>query len=113
MSNIPAILNKYGETLSIKRRQQTGTDDYGKPIYTWNTVADEKIFLHPLDAEEIQAFAGEYTPKDLKGYFKPDSVVQENDHVTWESVDYEVKGLKVWKAGGLIKYQQAYLKRVS
>lgn len=113
MSNISAVIDSTGESLAIKRRQQTGTDDYVKPIYTWNTVATEKIFLQPLDAQEILSLAGEYTPKDLKGFFKSTSAVQENDRVTWGGVDYEVKGLRTWKVSGTTRYLQAYLKRVS
>ena len=113
MSSISAVIDAKGESLAIKRRTQTGTDDYGKPIYTWATTATENIFLQPLNAQEISGLAGEYTPKDLKGFFKADSAVLEDDRVTWSSVDYEIKGLKIWKVSGSTKYLQAYLKRVS
>lgn len=104
------VIEKRGEKLSITRRTKTGEDDYGKPVYEWVEQAEEYMFLHPLTSEEVRSLAGEFTVNDIKGFFRNDSIIQENDRITWNDATYEVKGRKVWKLSGSTTHIECFLK---
>jgi len=114
VSNISDLIDRRGESVSIYRRTESGTDEFNRPVYTWTLQATEKAAIFPAGSTAGEAIleAGEVAVGDHVGYFKPDSEVQRNDQVEWNDVRFDVKGVRVHRVGGSTRFLEAVMERM-
>ena len=116
MSNVADLIDRQGETVSIYRRSQSGVDEFNRPKYTWALQAEEKAFIQHVtrasSIDEIITYAGELTVDDRVGYFRADSVVQDDDQVEWAGNRYDVKAVQPRRVDGSTLFKVAVLKRM-
>jgi len=87
------MIKLHGETVTIRRRTLTGTDDYKKPVYSWASLGDtEKAVLQHLTMEDTLVERGEFTVEDMRGWFLRTTALLIDDRVLRASGDlFEVK----------------------
>ncbi len=116
MSNLADLVDRRGENVDIYRRSQSGVDEFNRPVYSWSLQAQEKAFIQNVTQAsglgEIITFAGELTVDDRVGYFKPDSVVQDDDQIEWTGNRYDVKAVQPRSLDGSTVFLVAVLKRL-
>jgi len=116
VSNLADLVDRRGGNVDIYRRSHSGVDEFNRPVYSWSLQAQEKAFIqHVTQASgigEIITFAGELTVDDRVGYFKPDSVVQDDDQVESAGNRYDVKAVQPRRVGGSTVFLVAVLKRL-
>jgi len=102
----------FGETVIRRRREQTGTDRYGNPVYQFvETTLDERAAFDPGGSREPVEVGRDQTVTTPKLYFPaswPDLV--ESDRVVVRGKQFTVQGTPAdWKGpfagpaiGGLV-----------
>jgi len=116
VSNVADLIDRRGETVSIYRRSQSGVDEFNRPRYAWSLQAEEEAFVQHVTrvsgVGEIVTYAGELTVDDRVGFFKGDSVVQDDDQVEWAGNRYDVRAVQPRRVGGSTAFKVAVLKRL-
>lgn len=115
MSQLAELIELNGEDTPIYRRTESGTDEFNRSVYTWAVQATEKAWVQSIGRSasvgEIFYPAGELTVDDRVGYFKHDSVIQEDDQVVWKENRYDVKSVQPQRLSGSTIFKVAVLKR--
>jgi len=116
VDSIEELIELRGDTVRIYGRMESGADEYGRPIYQWNLKAEEKALIQHVRryasvGEDILP-AGEVQRDDRVGYFKADSVIDEDDQVEWMGHRYEVAALQVRSLNDRVLFKVAYLRRL-
>ena len=114
MSNIADLIDIRGEDVEVHRRSSSGVDEFNRPKYTWSLLATEKAVVQVQTWKKGEAVleAGELTIDDRVGFFKADSVVQEDDHVVHNGVRYDVKSVQEKRVRDSTQFKVAVLKRM-
>lgn len=81
-----------GETVTIKRRSESGTDQYGNKTYTLTTIAITNVYIgfgatgepNEVDRDPIDA--------KLTLYFPNGTTIEESDKFTIRGEDWEKDG---------------------
>lgn len=83
-----------GETVTILRRTETGTDRYGKPVYEWPEPGTEVrgCAVAPRTSEEPLQIAREIVYEGLAVYMPPGVSVTPYDRLVIRGTVYEVDG---------------------
>lgn len=114
--NVEELIELRGDTVKIYGRTESGADEYGRPIYQWSLKAEEKALIQHVRryaaVGEIILPAGELQKDDRVGYFKADSVIDEDDQVEWMGHRYEVAALQPRTLGDRVLFKVAYLRRL-
>jgi len=114
--NVEELIELRGDTVRIYGRTESGADEYGRPIYQWNLKAEEKALIQHVRryaaVGEIILPAGELQKDDRVGYFKADSVIDEDDQVEWMGQRYEAVAIQPRTLGDRILFKVAYLRRL-
>lgn len=92
---IEQMLDRQGQTVTIRKRTEGIKDEFNIPTFTWSDEATETAILASPTvrtfAEVAWIYAGQMESRDRLGYFKQDSVVAENKRVVLQSGErYEV-----------------------
>lgn len=116
MNSIEEFIELRGDTVKIYGREKSGTDEYGRPKYTWSLKAEERALIQHVrryaSVGEITLPAGEIHKDDRVGYFKADSVISEDDEIEWMGQRYEVIALQPRTLGDRVVFKVAYLRRL-
>lgn len=89
------MLDKRGQTVTIRKRTEGAKDEFNVPTFTWSDEATEQaVITSPAIrtfAEVMWTYQGQMEKHDRLGYFASDSVVDENKRVVLQSSErYEV-----------------------
>jgi len=99
----------------IYSRTETGVDEYNRPVYQWSLKAEEKALIQAVSryaaVGEIILQAGELQKDDRVGYFKADSLIDEEDQVEWMGRRYDVVSLQARTLGDRVLFKVAILRR--
>ncbi len=109
------MIKLHGETVTIRRRTLTGTDDYKKPVYSWASLgATEKAVLQYLTMEDELIERGEYTVEDMRGWFLRTTALLIDDRIVREGGDlFEVKSLEPMMERNAIFHYEVLLKKMA
>ena len=116
MNRIEELIELRGDTVKIYGREEIGVDEYGRPRYQRSLKAEEKALIQHVRrytaVGELILPAGELQKDDRVGYFKADSVIEEDDQVEWMGYRYEVVALQLRTLGDRVLFKVAYLRRM-
>lgn len=101
------------DRVTVKRREQTGEDDYGLPIYDdVETIYPAEV--RPLSSTETVA-AGQQVTTRFRVFLPPSAVdVTPSDALRWRERDYEAEGsVEPHLARGRLHHFEAVMKRVT
>jgi len=116
VSGVEELIELRGDIVKIYGRERTGVDEYGRPRYQWSLKGEEKALIQHVRryaaVGEIILPAGEIEKDDRVGYFKADSLVEEDDQIEWMGHRYEVVALQLRTLGDRVLFKVAYLRRL-
>jgi hypothetical protein len=78
------------DTVDIKTRSIESTNDWGEPLYEWETTENIKCKIFRVSYEEIKKSAGEWENIKYKIYFKNSQSLDLQDRIVYESKEYEI-----------------------
>ncbi len=89
------ILDKMGESVTIRKRTEGSADEFNVPEFTWSDEATEDAVLTSPTvvtfAELTWTYRGKMESRDRLAYFNQDSVIAENKRVITSAGErYEV-----------------------
>lgn len=99
-------------TCDIKRRSVSTTRDaLGKLVESFTTVSTGTLCRIEIDKENSKMdMNGKHVMTRATGFFEIDVDIQEDDIVTWNSVDYKVRGTP--DAGAANHHYEVFLTRL-
>jgi len=110
------LIELRGDSVRIYGRAETGVDEYNRPVYSWSLKAEEKALIQAVHRRtsigEIVLPAGEVSIDDRIGFFKPDSVIEEDDQVEWMGNRYDVVAVQSRTLKDGVIFKIVYLKRM-
>lgn len=68
-----------GETITIRRRSATSTDDYGNPVYTTTTISIKDALIAFGNTDEPVDTARDPIDNSITAYLPNGTVVEESD----------------------------------
>jgi head-tail adaptor len=103
------------ETVTIIRRQQTGTDQYGEPVYEWQD--DHQVgycLFQPADGSEDRSLTGDVVTKRWVLDAPFDADIKSTDRVKRNGTVYQVQGyVQRWTSPtGWLNHLRVKLERV-
>jgi SPP1 family predicted phage head-tail adaptor len=84
------------DTVDIKTRSISDTNDWGEPSHTWTTESDIECKVFMVTHDETKEMEGEWDNIKYKIYFKYSQTINVEDRITYESNEYEV--IKVYES---------------
>lgn len=107
--NLGSTIHMMGELATVQRRYSGTTDAYGNPLYTWGGgtwSVSEMVWLQDLRLTESLTEKGWLNQMDRMGYFLPNTVASQFDHVVGSGGSFEIEILRpIYHQGGTIAKQ--------
>lgn len=105
-----SLINQHGASVDIYRESKGGADSYGDRAVTWTKTATETAWIQTRRRARDVTVAGRFPESEYIGFFRSDSVIQENDYVQKDSAKYEVQHVGDAKLYGAVSHREVYLK---
>jgi len=106
------ILEKHGSEVIIFKPLQSGTDEFGNPIYNYDPRIKTKAIIRKLRADEEIVQAGQFTTEDIEAKFKAFTLIDEGDRLTCEGNTYQVQTIQKHRYNNRIVWIKCICRKV-
>ena len=115
MTLTDSLIKQHGSDFGVYRMSKGSLDSYGDPAVTWLRVSLEKMLIEPVlmgNIDVSRGVPGYMRESEYKLTSLSSSVVQEKDHITGDSLKYEVLHVDDVKVFAVVNHKILWVKRM-
>jgi len=104
-------LQTFGAKVTYRSKTQSGEDDYGKPIYTWETK-EIYIALSTYRPTEARTLEAGYVPEEyFRAIISFEVQPKVGDQVVHQGETYVITAVNPWSVGDTVIYYETMMRK--